>query len=284
MPKRSQDSESAYQVSSMDESIVDFENPPVSEVVCGVGFTKPDNFTSPYMGLFWSTVRDEFPVAEVKPPLPPPGSEFNFILSDTPPPPRYFLRTREGDELLQLQENRFLYNWLQTQRNPKYPRYKNVIKRFHKLRKQFEMFLQDHDLQQMAVRELRLTYVNHIMEGEGWNNLADVGKIFPNFQLKQRGRRYLRGPTGWNFKTWFPVKDRNSRLQVTIRNGIKKIAEDPEQRLYVLDLTVIGDVVDPSQGELQRWFDMAREAIDLSFLDLTSSKIQNEIWKVQEHA
>lgn len=284
MPKRPQDSDSAYQVPSMSDSIVDFENPPVSEVVCGIAFTKLEDFTSPYMGLFWSTVRDEFPVAEVKPPLPPPGSEFKFTLPDTPPPPRYFLRSSEGNELLQLQENRFLYNWLGTQSNPKYPRYKTVIKRFHKLRKKFEKFLQDHDLHQMAIRELRLTYVNHIMEGEGWNNLADVGKVFPNFRLKQRGRRYLRVPTDWNFMTLFPVKDQNSRLQVTIRNGTKKTAEDVEQRLYVLDLTVIGDVVDPSQGELQRWFDMAREAIDLSFLDLTSSKIQSEIWKVREHA
>lgn len=281
MANQPQDSESAYRAPSMDDSIVDFANPPVAEVVCGIRFAELPNYSSPHMGLFWSTLRDEFPVAEVMNPLLLPGGKIKFKVS-APPPPRYFLRSEDRGELIQLQEDRFLYNWIRTESKPKYPRYRQVIKRFNKLRDRFESFLSDHDFGPISIRELYLAYVNHIAEGEGWNTPAEIGKVFPDFRFKLRGRRYLKAPIGWNLVTYYPVKDRNARLEVSMRTGEKKTVEGNEQRLFLLQLSVIGDVVAPSPGEQQDWFDMAREAIDLGFLDLTSGKMQNEVWRMHE--
>lgn len=281
--RKPRDSESARQIPSMDKSIVDFKNAPVNEVVCGIAFRELENYSTPQMGLFWSAVRNEFPVAEIMPPLTPPGPEPKLHLSVVPPAPRYFLRSADRSELIQLQENRFLYNWLRTENKPVYPHYKHVIRRFNKLKRTFKNFLDKHDLGSISVRELRLTYVNHILQGEGWDTPADIAKVFPNFRFKRRGCRYLNSPIGWNFVTHFPVQHENSLLEVTVRTGSKDPGNGTEQPLFILQLTVIGNVVDPSQTEMQAWFNMAREAIDLSFLDLTDAKVQKEIWGIHEH-
>ena len=267
----------------MDTSIVDFKNPPVNEVVCGVAFRDIQNYTNPHMGLFWSTVRDDFPIAEVKPLLVPPGSELTIEITDVPPAPRYFLRSEDHSELIQLQANRFLYNWVRTETKPEYPRYRRVIRRFNKLRGLFEAFLEKHSLGPMSIRELRLTYVNHIPQGEGWNTPSDIAKIFPAFRFKRRGCRYLTAPVGWNFVTQFPVRHKDSRLEVSIRTGSKQVADGKDQLLFIFQLTVIGNIVDPSTAQTRAWFNMAREAIDLSFLDLTNTKVQTEVWGIHEY-
>ena len=35
----------------MDKAIVDFDRPPVTEVICGIGFKEPSGFQAPHMGL-----------------------------------------------------------------------------------------------------------------------------------------------------------------------------------------------------------------------------------------
>ena len=59
--------------------------------------------------------------------------------------------------------------------------------------------------------------------------------------------------------------------------------DESEEEVLILELTTIGEVNNPPQKEIQRWFDMAREAIDLSFLDLTSRELHEKVWKVHEH-
>ena len=283
MSTRPERSDPTYRAPSMDESIVDFDKPPVSEVVCGIGFAEPRGFSTPHMGLFWRTVLEEFPVAEVKDVITPPGETHAIRVSNVPPPPRFFLRSEDRSELIQVQENRFLYNWLKTDDDKPYPRYKKVITRFHEFRKRFERFLADYGFGEIAHRELRLEYVNHIPEGEGWEHPADINRIFPGFKYRRRERRYLKPPMDFDIRSRHPVAYENSRLDVSIRTGCKRAGENSEQRIFIFQLTVVGDVSDPAEEEMQAWFDMAREAINLSFLDLTSSNAQAKIWGIHEH-
>ena len=89
----------------MDESIVDFERPPVTEVICGIGFKSIAQFHAPHMGLFWNAIRKDFPIAEVRPPLMSPGESPGIIkvLEGTGAPTRFFLRSEDRTELVQVQ-------------------------------------------------------------------------------------------------------------------------------------------------------------------------------------
>ena len=267
---------------SVRESLVDFDNPPVSEVVCGLGFQNPADYSTPHMGLFWSSIRDEFPHVQVSPPLPPPGP-ITLVASDTPPPPRYILKNKGGNELIQVQDTWFFYNWVRLGTDNEYPHYNWVMSRFHEHRQRFEKFVEGAGIGKIVPKELRLTYVNHIPEGQGWNKLESIGRVFPDFKYRRRTRRYLRPPRLWNIVTNHPVEDERARLEVSIRSGSRRRktmeGTEEEQKLFIMQLSVIGSVDALSDDEMQSWFDMAREAIVLSFLDLTDDKVQRDIWR-----
>ena len=183
--KRSHD-----RIPAMDDSIVDFDHPPVSEVICGIGFKELSGFEAPQMGLFWNAIRSEFPIAEGRGPIVPPGGEFTIELSpETAAPIRFFLRSKNRAELVQVQSNRLLYNWLKTESGNPYPRFRGVIKRFRFVRRRFERFLKANSFEAPAIRELRLEYLNNIPSGEGWKNLGDLSKLFPDFRYRRRNRR-----------------------------------------------------------------------------------------------
>ena len=266
-----------------DKTIVNFGNPPVTEVVCGIGFRRLANYSTPQMGFFWSQLYDEFPTAEIKAPLVPPGGQIEFSTEfGSLPSPRYFLRNPGRDEVVQLQDTCFLYNWIKTPEKPVYPRYAKVVRRFNKLRNQFQSFLRKDQLGELDIRELRLTYVNHIPQGQGWNTLSDLGKIFPAYRMRSQKRRYLGRATAYNFTVRYPVRDKNSHLEVSIRTATQETEAKEVQTVITFQLAVIGQVVSPSEQEIQGWFDMAREAINLSFLDLTSKEMQQKLWQIDE--
>ena len=99
--------DSAKRIPAMTETIVDFDHPPVTEVICGIGFKKISGLRAPQMGLFWESIRKEFPIAEVKAPIASPGqvAGLSFVEGDDLPM-RFFLRSEDKRELVQIQSDR----------------------------------------------------------------------------------------------------------------------------------------------------------------------------------
>ena len=54
----------------------------------------------------------------------------DFEVTNMPPLRRSWLVNQEGTNLLQVQEDRFLFNWKRTEAQPDYPSYENVISAF----------------------------------------------------------------------------------------------------------------------------------------------------------
>ena len=266
----------------MDTTIVDFEKPPVAEVVCGLGFERVPQFHSPHMGLFWAQIRDEFPISEVHPPIQSSLVSRSFVeFVEFPELVRHFYRSADRSELVQLQQDRFLYNWLKASTDTIYPRYKGVITRFGRLRKKFDQFFKQLDFPPLRINELRLEYVNHVLKGEGWESPADINDVFPDFRFRKKGTKYLRPPTAWNLAFRHPVKDPNSQMNIAIRTATKPGDGDQQQQIFLIQLSVIGRLENPPARDIQEWFDMAREAIDLSFVDLTAPEMQKRFWKAR---
>lgn len=263
----------ARRVPSRNENIVEFDKPPVSEVIFGIGFKAPEGFREAHFGLFWNEIRDEFPVAEIKTPIAPPPPEHLQIDLSTAPPQRHFFRSGDGSELLQIQSNRLLFNWIKIGDAP-YPRYRKVYPRFTSLCDRFSRFLTENSFEKPIIRELRLEYLNHIAKDQIWKTPSDVHKIFPDFRVARRGRRFLISPQTFNLQVRYPMEREGTHLDVALRTGRRELEE-----LITLQLSVIGAVEEPSDKEIRSWFDMAREAIDLSFTDLASPRAK-EAWGI----
>src|SRR5438874_10786963 len=103
----------------------DFENPPVIETVLGVQFAPLSRFTVPYFGLYWQKIKHEYDHFEVYPPLASLIEEFGTAVPSRPPPRQpqvsieltnepgircWFLDKSENN-LIQVQQDRFVHNW-----------------------------------------------------------------------------------------------------------------------------------------------------------------------------
>ena len=251
-----------------------YRNPPVQEVVCGARFAALERFMVPHIGLFWDSVRKDFPNCEHAPPLSPDPSAFDKATGL--PIPRIWLINRSEDRLIQLQKDIFFYNWRRRPKSKSYPRYKNIIKAFEKNIRNFEVFIRENELGELSIKSLELTYINHIIQDEGWKSLRDFGTVFPDCRWKVKSTRFLPVPNAIAWHTSFPLPEGQGTLRVKVDIGSRRSDDHP---LLVFELRVTGSAANFSLDNMEEWFSTAHQWIVRGFADLTGPKIQNEIWK-----
>ena len=100
------------------DPLPDFTNPPVIEVALSPLYERLPALSAGYIGTLWSEFRDEFPVTEDQPPLGFPiepstlvDSGPRFEMMTEPPTARTWFLNPAGTELIQVQHDRFAYNW-----------------------------------------------------------------------------------------------------------------------------------------------------------------------------
>ncbi|MEE8120482.1 MAG: TIGR04255 family protein [Anaerolineales bacterium] len=251
-----------------------YRNPPVQEVVCGARFAALERFMVPHIGLFWDSVRKDFPNCEHAAPLSLDPSVLDAATGL--PIPRIWLINRSEDRLIQLQRDVFFYNWRQRSKNKRYPRYKNIIKSFDKYIRNFERFVKENELGELSIKSFELTYINHIIQGEGWKSLRDIGTVFPDCRWKAKSSRFLPVPSGISWRASFPLPEGQGTLSAKVDRGMRRSDEHP---LLAFELKATGSGANNSLDNMEEWFSTAHEWIVRSFADLTGVKIQTEIWK-----
>src|SRR5688572_27869760 len=89
-----------------------FERPPLVEVSFGVMFAPLTAMRTAHFGAFWSRVREEFDQTDDKPAVMTDVQEASVTqVGDWFPLPRVWYVQKDGGAILQLQPNRFYFNW-----------------------------------------------------------------------------------------------------------------------------------------------------------------------------
>jgi uncharacterized protein (TIGR04255 family) len=149
---------------------VDFENPPVVEVAIAVQFDDLQKLTTPHLGRFWASIADEFPRVEEYVPRPPSVETFprqqaevqQFLLQLTgrSPVSRCWFVSPDGGQLIQIQADRFVFNWRKQESG--YPRYAYVRKCFDEYLDRFRRFLTEHAIGDVTPNQCEVSYVNRL--------------------------------------------------------------------------------------------------------------------------
>jgi uncharacterized protein (TIGR04255 family) len=169
-------------------NLPEFDRPPVSEIAMGVQFAPIANFTSAHYGWFWKQYLDQsWAKAQDVPRLPPQFEKFGenatapspmpFFFQSSHQPDRILLISEDDDRILQLQGDRFHYNWRKRQRE--YPSFDKIFDEFRVYLEKFEVFLVESGLTKPLFNQWELTYFNAIGRGDLWNEPSDWTKIFP---------------------------------------------------------------------------------------------------------
>lgn len=259
----------------------EYDRPPVIEVVTGVQFDAIANWNVVNSGIYWQRIRNEYPNADETSLLADQiehfggerATESRVSLSVKPQMPRMWFVDQPGNWLIQVQASRFLHNWRTVSEDDEYPRYPEVSRRFFNAWNDFVNFCDESDLGPPQVNQLELSYINHVIAGEGWSNLAHVGDVFPDL-LWRAGERYLPTPESIAWRSAFTLPEQVGRLHVSVRSGKRKSDDRP---VLLCDLTARG--MHSAQQSIAGWFDLAHQWIVRGFADLTDDNIQQAIWR-----
>ncbi len=265
----------------------DFDNPPVVETVLSVEFEPLKAMRMVHFGLLWKEYIKRFPRTEARPPLESAMENFpesaprqlglQLRTYENPPTPRLCFLNGEGTELLQFQPDRFIKNWRKRAESDRYTRYERNKKAFDKEFATFQRFVSRNKLGAVKIRQCEVTYVNHIVAGDGWKDYSDIERIF-TIWVNPPGEQFPGHATDIALHARFTIPDQTGqpigRLHADISPAIRTADSRP---MYVLNLTARGQL-----GDGYDFLDLGRRWIVKSFAELTTPDIQ-KIWRRKDH-
>ncbi len=256
-----------------------FKSPPVNEVAMGVKFEPIEGLTLAHFGIFWATLRDEFGKSEEAIPLGTP--------TDTPlrvgggPLPRLWLVHNDEQFLIQLQPNIFYFNWRRRDDDQVYPSYDAINPLFRKYLALYFTLLSSEGLPPPVAFSCDLSYINLITEQSNDAAKGSLTNPFPDFVWRQSKERFLPRPKAVNWHSVFDLPDGAGDLSARVQSATR-VADGSAVLRFEIKAT--GGEQRLTLKETENWFDIAHRAIVLSFVDMTDSDIQREVWKRTDDA
>ena len=255
-----------------------FKNAPLVEVAMTIQFDTIDQLHAGALGLLWSKFKDEFPNFETAAPVTNYFEKFGvlserkpvakFSVTEEPPEPRLVFTSKNGEYLVQVQNNRFSFNW-RKQQESEYPRYDKLVDIFWDNYSKFLTYLEQNSIAQPSNTQVEFIYINHI-SATG----LDVQDVFENIVHSNCLHSELEMETFLVQLKHLIKRDSQKvgRLYTEIRKAqLVATAED----VYVLQFTSRIHPESESKKHIQTSMLKMREVINNNFKAITTSSMHD---------
>lgn len=265
-----------------------YEAPPVVEVAVSVQFPPIANLDAARLGLAWLKYRGTFPKVETMPRLnriverfgPPGPTKVDVQLEEAFPPVRLWFVTDDGTRLVQVQRDRFAFNWRKQDTEVAYPHYDQLRAEFEQHFETFTAFLDEESLSVPEPDQVELTYVNHI-RADGESTSPAPLERYVRLWSGVPDEAALPSAESAAFQTQFVFHRGTSpigRLYIQVQSRFFKADNRP---LYHLQLIGRGAPVDnPGLPGVLSFLDHAHVWIVRGFTDITTKEMHQE-WRRQ---
>lgn len=262
---------------------LDFARPPVDEVVLSVLFEPLDKLLAPHLGEIWQEFKQDgfMGIAEQPPVLPAvekfPNSigEAQLQISNAPDLARIWFIHEDDNQIIQVQRDRFMFNWRKTESDQGYPGFSAIFESFEGFYNRFRQVLKKQQIGELVPLQYELTYIDQLFHGDGWDTLDDIGQIYNLFVESQQSDSFWSGAESMILRTSFPVEDLHGRLHLTISSRVKI----PQQRQTLqTDFTMRGFPENAEYDTMIAWFKEARDRIREKFASMFTEDIQTKVW------
>lgn len=250
---------------------ISFDDPPIKEVALGRTFLPREDFLIPYYGMFWAQLRDRFPKAEHAPPILEPAD----VLNESAFLPRVWFTAKDLATLVQLQQNRFHYNWRQTDEKRVYVRFPAIQSACIELWGTFDKFVLEVTGQALQPLNAELTYTN-IIDVAGAVSASEIAEEVLLDSCWGSRPRFLSAPKAFAHNYTFALPDDRGTLQVGVV-AVKR--KDHKSEALKLELTVKGKC--SNDDSFEEWSNAAHDFLVRAFKDLTKPSMHQR-WKLQE--
>ena len=265
---------------------MNYDRPPVVETVLGVQFERLTGFCNAHLGAFWEVLNEEgeWPFVTDAPPLPSQFERFTpearwgkglHLQLSQDPSARLQIKNRDGDRMIQLQNNRLHFNWL-GEHGGRYPRYELVRKGFAQALEHFLQFVKKkEELGPFCANQWEVTYLNHIPKGTVWNTPQDW-QFFSLLRSVPTIDGLIEGES-FSGEWHFVIPDKRGRLHLRWQHDLQPEPEEGE--LIALTLTARGPLenVKSDTDRILEGIDLGRKTIVESFAKLMSEEA-NRYW------
>jgi uncharacterized protein (TIGR04255 family) len=270
-----------------------FRKPPVIEVVASVQFEPLAAAQYVHFGLLWERFRKRFPKTESRLALPQfverlgvasKRADVELSAGETPSTRVWFINEL-GDELVQVQADRFIRNWraVPNLQNP-YPRYEECIRpRFEADYLEFLNFVKDESLGDVQPNQCEISYINHIVPNQYWTSHADLGAVIKCWAEDASDLLDYK-PEAVNLGMAYVLRDSAEdflgRLHVSLQSAFLPPSKGKDQNtpIFVLTLTARGRPLTQDMHGVLGFLDLGRRAIVQTFDRLTTAEM-HKVWE-----
>lgn len=206
-----------------------FENPPVVEVALGIQFKELVGFNSTHFGLYFERIRSRFPIAEEQPRIDPIDERFpravplprlQFQIGSRPNR-MWFKDSIDGSRLLQLQPDRFNFNWRKP--NDEAP-YRPYVESRSSCLEEFECFCRfcaEEGLSPVVPEICEVVYINHLFPALGESGIDLFERAFMGIRW-QNSDEFLPPPDVASVNRVFVIGKEQGRLYAETSVGLHK--------------------------------------------------------------
>ncbi|MBV8781244.1 MAG: TIGR04255 family protein [Phycisphaerae bacterium] len=266
-----------------------YRRPPVVETVLSLQFKPIPGFTNAHLGIFWQSVRNEFPKATDADPIASQRELFGDRLPRRPRLPafrifpaeaasRLQMSSEDGERVVQLQNGRLISNW-RRMTGAEYPRWRKVAQAFEQRTHDLRTMLSAEGLADVEANQWEVTYVNYLVKGREWTEPSDWPKIIPG--LLGRAELAKGGSLeGVESSTHFVLPNKTGRLHIDLHRGFTTGDPDADEVL-VLQLTARGAIAQSELNTIAQFLDIGHVAIVQAFTDLTGQEA-HALWEREE--
>lgn len=260
-----------------------FRKPPVVETALSIQFEELRDFRTTHFGEYYSTVKERFPVVieqrrldhvvEAFPALPRiPALRIEPVV---PRPGRVQFRdATDGCAMLQLQPDRFAFNWCRKE-GLEYPRYATNQPRLFDEFGRFCEFAAQHGLGDVKPDLCEATYVNHILPAQNESVTECFSAVFSGINWESSDGWLPQPPDVAVLNRVYTIGEQQGRLYAEAR-----IANNRESGDFV-ELKITARVLHNDEEDLRENMDLARLWVVKSFTSLTDEHARIERWEQQ---
>jgi uncharacterized protein (TIGR04255 family) len=253
-------------------------------VVLSIQFASNNKFQIVHAGLFWNLVHHQFPNVSEQAPLqavfetfggPPVAAPIQVQFS--PPFPRFWFESEDRAYVLQLQQDRILFNWRATSSESVYPRYETLREHFLTRVQQLAEFFESQKFGRLTPNQCEATYINSISVDDDSAPYAYLDKITPLWSAKAREIGGFENERTV-IQTAFVLKSAGQpygRLYVTFTPALRAVGM--LRPVIQLEMTARGRPENETLDAAFRLLDQERYAIVRGFTDVTKEEM-HKIW------
>ena len=270
-------------MSTSQSPLPDFERPPVVEVALGVQFDPIPSLDSAQIVELWADrLRARFPhVQELQPITPavewfgvPSPIQFAIQFSGRGLQTRWIFSSTPQNQLVQIQQDRFVRNWRQIGDADAYPRYPQIRQAFREDFEEFSTFLSQKGLGTPVPNQCEVTYVNQVDLASGPTPEAPRGYLSP--WTGRHSDDFLREPESVEIAAHYAIeRDGQTVGRLHITSGPAQ-AVKTGATVSLLTLTARGRPVTKTLEGALEFFDLGRENVVRGFASITTSDAQKK--------